>query len=270
MSETGEKKIIRVQISVPNEGHTLPESYDNHICLGIHLGTLQVLSQLGLKEYDGRKYDYPDNVEFKFYWSSIGRVLTPLARERLAEFAVETGVDYMMFIDDDMICPMDLFEKLFKHNVDVVAPLAFMRMPPHSPVMYRVEEGYHPLQRLEYYITHTVKNYPKNKLVECDAVGFGAALIKTDVLKKMEKPWFMSTTRSGEDLWFCYKAKQAGARVFMDTSTQLGHIGIPSIVTEETYEEYNKVEEQRKIYGDWKGLKNVKNGKKEPELAKKD
>lgn len=264
MSETnGKKRIVKVQISVPNEGHTLPEAYDNRICLGIHLGGLQLASHLGLKEYDGMKYDYPDNVEFKFYMASIGRVLTPLARERLTEFALESKMDYMLFIDDDMICPLDLFEKLFKHNVDVVAPLAFMRMAPFYPVMYKVDEGYDPLQRLEYYQTSSIKNYPKNKLVEVDAVGFGAALIKTEIIKRMEQPWFMSTTKSGEDLWFCYKAKKdAGARIFMDTSVQLGHIGIPPIVDEKTFEDYNQIGDVRKLYGDWKG--------KEEELVKKD
>ena len=171
MSEgNGKKRIIKVQVSVPNEGHTLPEAYDNRICFGIHLGGLQLASHLGLKEYDGMKYEYPDNIEFKFYMASIGRVLTPLARERLAEFSVEAKMDYMLFIDDDMVLPMNMFEKLFRHNVDIVGALAFMRMPPHSPVIYRVNEGYDPLQRLDYYETHVIKNYPKDKLVECDAV----------------------------------------------------------------------------------------------------
>ena len=88
-----EKKIVKVQISIPNEGHTPVEGYDNRICFGFHLGGLQLASHLGIKEYEGMKYDYPDDVEFKFYWSSIGRVLTPLARERLAEFALETKKD---------------------------------------------------------------------------------------------------------------------------------------------------------------------------------
>lgn len=251
----GKKRVVRVAIAVPNEGHTLPEAYDNRICWGIHIGGLQLASHLGVKEYDGMKYEYPDNVEFQFHMTSVGRVLTPLARERLAEFSLEGKCDYVLFIDDDMILPMDMFEKLYRHNVDVVAPLAFMRMAPHSPVIYQVKEGYDPMQRLDYYETHVIKNYPKNKLVECDAVGFGSALIKTDVLKRMPQPWFMSTTRSGEDLWFCYKAKRdAGARIFMDTSVKLGHIGIPPIIDEAYYENYTKSDDYRKIYGDFKGI----------------
>lgn len=251
-----EKKIVKVQISIPNEGHTLSEAYDNRLCMCFHLGMLQLASHLGVKEYGGQTFNYPENVEFQFYWSTVGRVLTPLARERLAEWALESKVDYMLMIDDDMICPMDMFERLYRHNVDIVAPLAFMRMPPYYPVIYRVEEGYDPMQKMEYYATNPVKNYPKNTLVECDAVGFGSALIKTDVLKNMPQPWFMSTTKSGEDLWFCYKAKrEAGAKVFMDTSIKLGHMGLQPIIEEKDFEEFNKMEDHRKVYGDWKGPK---------------
>lgn len=254
------KKIVKVSVSIPNEGLTIPPAYDNRLLLACHLGTLQVLSHLGMHDYKGVHYDFPDDVEFEFYWSTVGRVLTPLARERLTEWAVEGNVDYMLMIDDDMIVPMDLFERLYRHNVDVVAPLAFMRVSPHRPVIYRVEEGYDPLMRSDYYIPHTVNNYPKDTLVECDAVGFGAALIKMDVVRRMEKPWFMSTTASGEDLWFCFKAKKAGARVFMDTSTKLGHLGFPPVIQEADFEREFKAEEFRKTYGDWLGKKGeVKN-----------
>jgi len=254
-------KIVKVQISVPNEGHTLPESYDNRLLQCFHLGMLQIASKHGIKDYEGIKFDYLEDTEFQFYWSTVGRVLTPLARERLTEWALKTEVDYMLMIDDDMICPTDMFEKLYKHNVDVVAPLAFMRIPPHYPVIYKTEEGYDPLAHLEYYTTQTVKNYPKDKLIECDAVGFGAVLINMNVVKKMKKPWFMSTTSSGEDLWFCHKArKEAGARIFMDTSIKLGHVGLPPIIEEKDFEREFKMDEYREVHGEWNGV----NKKPEP------
>ena len=246
------KKIVQVMVCVPSEGHTLPEAYSNRIKFGIHLGVLQLASHLGIKEYDGAKYDYPEGTEFKFYWGCVGRVLTPLARERLTEFALAANVDYILMIDDDMIVPMDLFEKLYRHNVDIVAPLAFMRVPPHQPVMFKFDEGWDPQQRLDYFICNTVKNYPKNKLVRCDAVGFGAALLKTDYIKKMEPPYFMSTTKQGEDILHCHKAAKVGAKVYMDTSTQIGHLGIPKVIWEADYErEFGT--QMRETHGDWTG-----------------
>jgi len=249
------KKVVRIQISIPNEGHTQPESYDNRLLMCFHLGMLQIASKHGIKEYDGIGFNIPDDIEFQFNWSTVGRVLTPLARERLTEWALKSEVNYMLMIDDDQICPVDMFEKLYKHNVDVVAALAFMRIAPHYPVIYKTEEGYDPLSHLEYFTTQNVRNYPKNKLVECDAVGFGAVLIKMDVIKKMKNPWFMSTTQSGEDIWFCHKAKkEAGAKIFMDTSVKLGHLGLPPVIEEKDYDREFEVDKYRKVYGDWNGV----------------
>ena len=212
------------------------------------------MSHFGLHDYQGVHYEFPDDVEYEFYWSTIGRVLTPLARERLTEMALKTGMAYMLMIDDDMVIPMDMFERLIRHNVDVVAPLAFMRMSPHSPVIYRVIEGYDKVRCMDYYVTQIVKNYPKDKLVECDAVGFGSALIKMDVVRKMTPPYFMSTTQSGEDLWFCKQARDAGAKIYMDTSVKLGHLGIPPLITEETYEALSGKELRERV-GEWEGKK---------------
>lgn len=252
MSETnGHHRIIKVAISIPNEGHTLPEAYGNRLLMMFHLGQLQLASKNGIKEYEGVKFDYPANVEYQFFYSSVGRILTPLARERLAEWALKCEADYIFFIDDDMMCPSNLFEKLIRHDVDIVAPLAFMRLAPHKPVIFRVDKGYDSLQNREYYIPRTVDNYPKDKLVECDGVGFGAALIRTSLLAQIPKPWFMSTTGHGEDLLFCKKAKEAGFKVFMDTSVKLGHLGIPPIIEEADFEREFKSNEHRAIYGDW-------------------
>lgn len=253
MSTPNGKKVVRIAISIPNDGMTAPEGYGNRMLMMFHLGILQCLSHHGLKEYAEVKYDIPDCVEYQFFYSSVGRVLTPLARERLAEFAVQGRADYIFFIDDDMISPVDLFEKLVRHDVDIVAPLAFARHNPHPPVIYRVDTGFDKMQNMEYYVPKQIWNYPKGKLVRCDAVGFGAALIKTNILGRMKKPWFMSTTGFGEDILFCQKATAAGAKVYMDTSVELGHLGIPPVIRAADFERENNIDEFRKIHGEWKG-----------------
>ena len=71
-------------------------------------------------------------------------------------------------------------------------------------------------------------------------------------VEKIAKPYFMSTCGTGEDILFCHKARRVGARIFMDTSTKLGHISSPIIVDEERAELFNKPEESEKIYGAYK------------------
>lgn len=234
-----ERRKVKVVIAIPNEGATQWMAYDNHSLLMIHLGQIAERSKHEPVTKDG--------AIFEFFHFTAGRMLTPAAREALADNALEAGMDYMLMIDDDMICPMDLFERLYDHNVDVVAPLAFTRNAPHYAVIYECETGTDPVSRQDYFINHYARNYPENQLVRCDAVGFGSALINMDVIKKMKKPYFMSTCGTGEDILFCYNAQKVGAKVYMDTATKLGHIGAPVIIDEAYAKHYWKNIEKKNI-----------------------
>lgn len=217
-----EEGVVRVAVGIAHEGMTGSEAYCNRLWFFKHLGHLEERGKLN-----------KENPRFEFYHITVGRVLTPFAREEIAKRAIDAGVDYLLMIDDDMICPSDMFEKLYADNADIVAPLAFTRGYPHKPVIYSCVEGWDAIAQKEYFINQTVMNYPKDKLVECDAVGFGAVLIKAETLKSVPGPRFMSTCGTGEDIFFCYQAKKKGFRVFMDTRVKLGHVGHPAIITEE-------------------------------------
>ena len=244
-----DKRIVKVLMGIPDEGHTLCESYDNRLAMAIHMGTIQVCSKLGLKEYEGMKIDLPDDVEVQFSLGIVGQIFPALARETIAKYAVEGGFDYLFMIDDDMLAPVDLFERLYKHQKDIVAALAFTRNAPHKPVIYKLSKGFDSVSGKRYFVNYVMLDYPKDTLVECDAVGFGAVLIKVDVLRNMPKPWFMTTSGAGEDIHFCHQAGEYNYKIYMDTATKLGHLGYPKVVTEEVYEQESNREELKKIYG---------------------
>ena len=213
---------VKVLVSIPNEGITLVESYTNRLENFFHLGKLQ---QGGSSEFR--------MTQFEFHFLTLGRIFTPLAREEAAKAAIEIEADYLYMIDDDMMCPNDMFERLYKHDVDLVAPLAFTRNFPHHAVLYDAVDEYDPTTKSYVFFTNFIDKYPKDKLVECDAVGFGAVLIKSKVLQAIPRPRFMSTCGTGEDVYFCNLTKKAGFRVFMDTSLKLGHLSHPIEVNEE-------------------------------------
>lgn len=255
--------VIKVLIAIPNMGYTQVEAYGNRLMNFMTMGNIQTEQRLFRDFYEltkeinpevaaqtaqkfiESKAQYVKNIGediFEFWFVNIGRIFTPAAREQAADKAVEAGMDYLFFIDDDMICPNDLFLKLYRHMgvADVVAPLAFTRNPPYKPVMYQSVEGWDASARSDYFMNNTVMNYPRKKLVECDAVGFGSALINTWIFKKLQKPWFMSSCGTGEDILFCYKARKVGARVFMDTTFNIGHLGHPQVITEEFADNFRK------------------------------
>lgn len=249
---------IKVLIAIPNMGYTQVEAYGNRLMNFMQMGNCQTERQMAelIKEHapdaaekiigvyeekTGRKIG--DEV-FEFYFVNIGRMFTPAAREQAAKLAIENGMDLIYFIDDDMIAPDDTFFRLYKSmkqsGADVICPLAFTRNAPYKPVIYASIDGWDPVNKTDYFINNTVMKYPKNKLVEADACGFGAALINVAILQKIEQPYFMCSEGTGEDILFCYKVKKARGRVFMDTTFNIGHLSHPQIITEDFVENYRK------------------------------
>ncbi len=215
--QNNKKKVL---IACPYDESIHGSAYDNHMEFIFRMGRLE------------------DSTPYKFAYATVGGLFVPLARERIIEAALNDNFDYLFMYDS-------------ARDVDIVAPLAFMRRPPYMPVIFMQSSGIE--DGKPWFKNHTIKNYPKNTLFECDAVGFGAVLIKLDIVKNMPKPYFMSTCGTGEDILFCYNAKEyAGAKVFCDTSIKLGHLASRSQwITEETYEQHNKVDMLREFSGDY-------------------
>lgn len=220
-------------------GATHAAAYENHLRWMMHMGTIQLASHLGVRELMGVKLNYPEDHVYEFSFFTMGRLYTAKAREVICTEAVKAGADYVLMLDDDMIVPIDWFEKLIRHEVDICAAFAVTRNKPFWPVIYQKEEGIDKASGRPFAYNRNLRNYPRNKLVECDAVGFGGVLIKVDILKKLSAPYFCLTSPNGEDINFCYRAKEeVGARIFMDTSVKLGHLGAPFVATEEVADAY--------------------------------
>src|SRR4029077_4837518 len=230
MSETVEpeklaeekKQAVRVLVGFPHEGMTGSEAYMNRIANLKHLGHLEERGKL-----------LNQTPRFEFFLKTCGRMHVHVARDELAKTALVSNCDYLFMIDDDMIAQDDLFERLWESQKDIIAPLAFTRNFPYKPVMYSCIEGWDPVSQCAHFTNFAVMNYPKDRLVECDAVGFGAVLINVACFKKMKMPYFMNPNKTGEDISFCYEAKKYGFSSWMDTRLKLGHVGHPLIVTEE-------------------------------------
>lgn len=230
----------RVGIGIALKGHTPPESYHDRVLMAYNLGC---------REVEDAYLNKP--LRYEFVWLTAGEIFIPFAREQLAQTALNMGCDYLFMIDDDQLADPDLVFKLLKHDVDIVGALTFTRNPPHNPVIYERIEGFDPSSGTRYDFTKTVHAYIRDTLMECDAIGFGCALIKTEVFRKMPKPWFMGSHGTGEDIHFCLQAKKHGFRVFMDTKNKMGHLSHPTIVTEEYADQLSGMgeEERERVYG---------------------
>lgn len=149
---------------------------------------------------------------------------------------------WLLFIDDDMVWQADAVARLvarydelkveFPDTPIMVGGLCFRRVPPHQPTMYMREQPTAGLYNfLEKWSTD---------VVEVDATGMAFVLIEQAVFEAVmggpmlsaeerlaRPPWlhFEWTAYMGEDIGFCQKAKDAGARIFVDTTIEIGHVG---------------------------------------------
>lgn len=234
--------VKKIAVGIPLKGHTPPKSYNDRMMMAFVLG--QKESEMRLQKISPR---------YEFYWFFVGEMFVPYAREFLADQALKYECDYLFMVDDDMLCPFDAFFKLLAHDRDMVSALAFMRNAPHYPVIYSLKEGWDSTAQSRYYMRNYVLNYPRNSLVQCDATGFGAVLIKTELFRKIPKPWFMSSDAIGEDILFCCKALENGFKIFCDTSVKTGHLSDSICVTEDYFDKHNKMttEQWENQYGQY-------------------
>jgi hypothetical protein len=148
-------------------------------------------------------------------------------RNRACEKALANGYQWILFLDDDVVPPADMFLKLSQHGADVISGLYYRRNPPICPVAMVIRDG------VPTWITTW---NPPGSTVEVDLVGAGCLLIHRRVLERVPRPWFEWETdkpghegKSGsmsEDFAFCMHAKKAGFRIFLDTSIHCEHIGL--------------------------------------------
>lgn len=159
------------------------------------------------------------------------------ARHILASQAIMNGFDRVLWLDSDMTFTADLLVKLSatmdETGADLVSGLYFTRKNEPKPVLFSkcrkdAFEMYDP--------------YPKDAVFDIDGCGFGGVLMTTALLCAVGDKYqtiFAPYVGYGEDVSFCMRARETGAKMVCDSRIKLGHIGY-RIITEETYEKRNE------------------------------
>lgn len=160
------------------------------------------------------------------------------ARDNLAKKAIELECDYVLWLDSDMVFSPDTLEKLIADSDkgDIITGLYFRRVSPFSPVLFDKFEI--TKQAAEW---TDFRKIPKG-LFQVGACGFGCVLTPTSVfLDVMNKfgHMFAPIGEVGEDLSFCWRARQCGYTILCDPDIALGHVG-HHVINREFYEVFNK------------------------------
>lgn len=123
-----------------------------------------------------------------------------------------------------------------ENKLDFLTGLYFRRVKPFTPVIFDKlemrEDGCH---------WHNTETVPTG-LTEIEGCGFGAVLMKTEIIANVfssQGDLFTPLMGVGEDLSFCWRARQAGYKLYLDPSISLGHVG-NFIFNEDFYKSYSE------------------------------
>jgi GT2 family glycosyltransferase len=149
----------------------------------------------------------------------IGLSLVYTAREEAAKAFLQGGYDALLFVDSDMVVPVDLLTRLIEADKDIVSALAFKRTPGYEPCIFKELSE----DDARFYL-----DYPRG-LTEIEGVGMACTLIKRRVFEQVPQPWFFPHKVLGEDLSFCVRARAAGFKIYCDTELICGHCNVETI-----------------------------------------
>ena len=138
--------------------------------------------------------------------------------------AIKHEVNYIMFIDSDMVFPKEAIAMLISRDKDIIAGKANKRkLPPENNIKL--------LNPQNDYYTPAEEELSKEPFLVRGAIGCAFMLIKTSVFHKLNRPWFSYShldsidNFSGEDVYFCRSAQEAGIEVWCDPTITIGHVG---------------------------------------------
>ncbi len=145
--------------------------------------------------------------------------LVYLARDRLASRAMNEDFTHILFIDSDMVFDENIVETLTFCEKDFVCGAFQSRRPDYGKCVYSSLE---PLER--------VKEWGANPF-RAAGCGMALTLISAEILKEVQgkhktcfSPEMIHGVKFGEDLAFCWRAKEAGAQLWCEPTARAGHI----------------------------------------------
>ena len=158
------------------------------------------------------------------------------SRNDLAKQAMKFECSHILWLDSDMVFPPETLKYLLKEmnetGADLISGLYFRRCAPFSPVAFDT------LEIKEGKATWTDYTGELSGLHEVGGVGFGCVLMKTDMLLDMAATYgdfFGPIANVGEDLAFCWRARQMGYKIILDCNLKLGHVG-HTVFTQQYFE----------------------------------
>lgn len=155
-------------------------------------------------------------IKDKYFEKARDRIVN--SRNLLRKYCLEKGYDYLFSLEQDVIPPKDIIDKLLKHNKKIVGALYFKLEDENtlSPLAWVHHKGKY-ARRLNY------GDIIEPRLIEVITCGLGCVLMHRDVLEKVNFRYDKNRD-SFDDVWFGVDARRNGFKIYLDTSIKCKHL----------------------------------------------
>lgn len=150
-----------------------------------------------------------------------------LSRNLLRKKMIEEGYDYFLSLEQDVLPPKDIIERLLQHKKPVVTGVYYMEYDLKKdgqvvgkkilPLLYKVAHDHDLLTQL------TPEDVEQPCLLQIAASGLGCMLIHRSVLEKISFR-FVADKLVFDDIWFCQDLEREHIPLYTDTSVKCKHL----------------------------------------------
>jgi hypothetical protein len=164
---------------------------------------------------------YPLNMNVQTF--ALKGVETGTARNQIVKHAIDVGAKYLWFLDDDVAPPYFAVRRLIydleqaDDDVMVAGGIYCTKTETPEPLVFRGDgEG-------------SFWKWQAGQVFEVTSMGTGCMVIKTEIFKHLEKPYFLwvdpqekelpagvARHAQTDDIYFCEKVRKAGFRLIAD------------------------------------------------------
>ena len=171
-------------------------------------------------------------------WFSLGSLIYT-SRNEIAKRALTEGADLVMWFDSDMIFNPDTMIRMLKHiddGHDIVTGIYYRRTIPLTPVAFSKMDIDEKEQKSFYEEYDEIPGEP----FEVAACGVGCVLMRTEIFTAVFSKFgnmFSPIGNIGEDIAFCWRARECGYKILADPTIPLGHVG-HNVITKSFFDTY--------------------------------
>ena len=190
-------------------------SYDNYDILLVDNSKTNEYSEkikkLGLKV-----------IKDKYTESARERIVN--SRNILREYAIKKDYGYLLSLEQDVIPPRDIIERLLRYNKKVIAGVYF------AVNFYQGKHQLLPLIWVDFDEKNKKMFYVdkirlwSNKLIKIATCGLGCILIHKDILKKFKFRFDSNYKEGFDDMFFCKDLRENKIEIYVDTSIKCKHL----------------------------------------------